>query len=137
MRNIDACLYVRPGDRVTLTPRQWRDAAENRRTRPHCSAVGSRLRDECHPARGSGVQADGLALAASLRGWWRRARAQGQRQGRARLQRHRAKEFIRFLKTIDRAVAKHLDVHAICDNYKTHKTREVQAWLAKHPRFKL
>jgi transposase len=53
------------------------------------------------------------------------------------LPRHRAKEFIRFLKTIDRAVAKHLDVHAICDNYKTHKTKEVQAWLAKHPRFKL
>jgi DDE superfamily endonuclease len=30
-----------------------------------------------------------------------------------------------------------LDVHAICDNYRTHKTKEVQAWLAKHPRFKL
>lgn len=28
-------------------------------------------------------------------------------------------------------------MHAICDNYKTHKTKEVQAWLAKHPRFKL
>ena len=47
------------------------------------------------------------------------------------LPRHRAKEFIRFLKKINRAVAKHLDVHAICDNYKTHKTKEVQAWLAK------
>jgi transposase len=53
------------------------------------------------------------------------------------LPRHRAKEFIRFLKKIDRTVAKHLDVHAICDNYKTHKTKKVQAWLAKHPRFKL
>ena len=53
------------------------------------------------------------------------------------LPRYRAKEFIRFLKKINRAVAKHLDVHAICDNYKTHKTKEVQAWLAKHPRFKL
>ena len=53
------------------------------------------------------------------------------------LPRHRAKEFIRFLKKIDRMVAKHLDVHAICDNYGTHKTPEVQAWLAKHPRFKL
>ena len=39
------------------------------------------------------------------------------------LPRHRAKEFIRFLKKINRAVAKHLDVHAICDNYKTHKTK--------------
>ena len=53
------------------------------------------------------------------------------------LPRHRAKEFIRFLRKIDRAVAKHLDVHAICDNYQTHKTKEVQAWLAKHPRFKM
>jgi len=53
------------------------------------------------------------------------------------LPRHRAKEFIRFLKKIDRVVAKHLDVHAICDNYGTHKTKAVQAWLAKHPRFKL
>ena len=34
------------------------------------------------------------------------------------LPRHRAKEFLRFLKTIDRTVPKHLDVHAICDNYK-------------------
>ena len=53
------------------------------------------------------------------------------------LPRHRAKEFLRFLKKIDRSVAKHLDVHAICDNYRTHKTKEVQAWLARHPRFKL
>ncbi len=53
------------------------------------------------------------------------------------LPRHRAKEFIRFLKKIDRIVAKHLDLHLVVDNYKTHKTKEVQAWLAKHPRFKL
>ena len=51
--------------------------------------------------------------------------------------RHRAKEFIRFLKKIDRVVVKSLDLHLILDNYKTHKTKEVQAWLAKHPRFKL
>ena len=50
---------------------------------------------------------------------------------------HRAKEFIRFLKKIDRIVAKHLQIHAICDNYSTHKTPAVKAWLAKHPRFKL
>ena len=53
------------------------------------------------------------------------------------LPKHRAKEFIRFLKKIDQIVAKPLDVHAICDNYGTHKTKEVQAWLVKHPRFKL
>jgi len=53
------------------------------------------------------------------------------------LPRHRAKEFIRFLKKIERVVAKHLDIHAICDNYSTHKTPQVRAWLDKHPRFKL
>jgi transposase len=36
--------------------------------------------------------------------------------------RHRAKEFIRFLKKIDRTVQKHLDLHLIMDNYSTHKT---------------
>ena len=53
------------------------------------------------------------------------------------LPRHRAKEFIRFLKKIDRVVAKHLDLHLIVDNYSTHKTKEVRAWLARHRRFKL
>ena len=51
--------------------------------------------------------------------------------------RHRAKEFVRFLKQIDRCALKHLDVHLVLDNYATHKTPEVKAWLAKHPRFKL
>jgi len=53
------------------------------------------------------------------------------------LPKHRAKEFIRFLKKIDASVDKHLAIHAICDNYSTHKTPEVKAWLAKHPRFTL
>jgi transposase len=53
------------------------------------------------------------------------------------LPRHRSKEFIRFLKKIDGIVAAHLDLHLIVDNYTTHKTKAVQAWLKKHPRFKL
>jgi transposase len=51
--------------------------------------------------------------------------------------RHRAKEFIAFLRRIDRCTAKHLDLHIILDNYATHKTPEVKAWLKRHPRFKL
>jgi transposase len=51
--------------------------------------------------------------------------------------RHRRKEFIRFLKRIDRTVKKGLAIHLVLDNYGTHKTAEVKAWLAKHPRFKL
>ena len=51
--------------------------------------------------------------------------------------RHRAKEFLTFLRRIDRAVKKPRDIHVVLDNYATHKTPEVRAWLEKHPRFKL
>ncbi len=51
--------------------------------------------------------------------------------------RHRAREFLTFLRRIDRAVKKPRDIHLVLDNYATHKTPEVQAWLEKHPRFKL
>jgi len=49
--------------------------------------------------------------------------------------RHRAVEFKRFLVKIDSQVPDHLDVHLVCDNYGTHKTPAINAWLAKHPRF--
>jgi transposase len=48
---------------------------------------------------------------------------------------HRATEFKKFLTIIDKAVPADLDVHVICDNYGTHKTPAIKAWLAKHPRF--
>jgi transposase len=51
--------------------------------------------------------------------------------------RHRAKEFIRFLKRIDRCVQTDLDIHLVLDNYGTHKTPAVKRWLAKHDRFHL
>lgn len=49
--------------------------------------------------------------------------------------RHRAKEFLDFLRQIDRSTPKELDLHLILDNSSTHKTPEVQTWLADHPRF--
>jgi hypothetical protein len=51
--------------------------------------------------------------------------------------RHRSQEFLRFLKLIDKAVPKDLDLHLVLDNYATHKTPAVKDWLLKHPRFKL
>ncbi len=42
-------------------------------------------------------------------------------------QRHRAKEFIAFLKQIDRCVRKALGIHVVLDNSSTHKTAEVKA----------
>lgn len=49
--------------------------------------------------------------------------------------RHRSSEFKKFLTAIDKAVPADLDVHLVADNYGTHKTPEIQAWLARRPRF--
>ena len=49
--------------------------------------------------------------------------------------RHRSREFLRFLETIDHTVAADLDIHLILDNYGTHKTAQVRRWFARHPRF--
>ena len=51
--------------------------------------------------------------------------------------RHRHQEFLRFLKLIDAAVPKDLDLHLVLDNYATHKTPAIKEWLLKHPRFHL
>src|SRR6266566_5444557 len=51
--------------------------------------------------------------------------------------RHRSQELLRFLKLIDGAVPKDLDLHLVLDNYATHKTPEIQKWLLRHPRFRL
>jgi transposase len=50
---------------------------------------------------------------------------------------HRATEFKKFLTTIDKTVPAGLDIHVVCDNYGTHKTPAVKAWLARHPRIHL
>ncbi len=49
--------------------------------------------------------------------------------------RHRSKEFLAFLRTVDANVPAQLDVHLILDNYGTHKTPSVKAWLTRHSRF--
>jgi transposase len=50
---------------------------------------------------------------------------------------HRHQEFLAFLRTIDRQTPAELAVHLILDNYATHKTPAVRAWLLAHPRFHL
>ena len=54
-----------------------------------------------------------------------------------RYRRHRRQEFPRFLKRIDTAVPKYLDLHLVVDNYATHKTPAIKDWLLRHPRFHL
>jgi len=47
--------------------------------------------------------------------------------------RHTAADFLRFLKLLSRRYPRQ-DLHVILDNSSTHKTPEIQAWLAAHPR---
>ena len=49
--------------------------------------------------------------------------------------RHRHQEFIRFHNTVEAAVPKDKQVHAILDNYAAHKHPKVRAWLDRHPRW--
>jgi transposase len=51
------------------------------------------------------------------------------------MQHHRHQEFIRFLNAIEAAVPAGKLVHAIADNYATHKHPKVRAWLQRHPRW--
>ena len=48
--------------------------------------------------------------------------------------RHRSKEFLAFLKQIDRSTPKGLDLHIILDNLSAHKTKEVMNWLESNRR---
>ena len=49
--------------------------------------------------------------------------------------RHRAVEFLDFLKQIDANVPAGLDIHIIMDNYSTHKTAAVKSWLVRRPHY--
>ena len=49
--------------------------------------------------------------------------------------RRRAAEFLAFLKEIEAAAPEGLDVHLVMDNYATHKTEKVRAWLARRRRW--
>jgi transposase len=48
---------------------------------------------------------------------------------------HTHKEFIKFLNAVERAVRPGRIIHAIADNYATHKHPKVTQWLADHPRW--
>ena len=49
--------------------------------------------------------------------------------------RHRSREFLSFLRTIEANVEPELDVHLVMDNYGTHKTATIRNWFACHPWF--
>ena len=48
---------------------------------------------------------------------------------------HRHQEFVRFLNAVERAVPAGKLIHAIAENYATHKHPKVRSWLERHPRW--
>jgi transposase len=51
------------------------------------------------------------------------------------MQRHTHQELIRFLNAVEREVSAGKIIHAILDNYATHKHPKVRDWLVRHPRW--
>lgn len=49
--------------------------------------------------------------------------------------RHRHQEFLKFLRRINREFPGKMPLHLVMDNYGTHGTPEVKAWLKRNPRF--
>ncbi len=49
--------------------------------------------------------------------------------------RHRAAEFLDFLKQVDAQIPDGIDVHIIVDNYATHKNAVIKNWLAQRPHY--
>ncbi len=47
--------------------------------------------------------------------------------------RHRSREVLKFLRTLETQVPDELDIHLMMDNYATHKTSAVQPWLDGTP----
>jgi transposase len=51
--------------------------------------------------------------------------------------RHRAADFVAFLREIDTRVDPALEVHVVLDNLSGHRAPVVHRWLLRHPRFHL
>ncbi len=51
--------------------------------------------------------------------------------------RHRHREFLSFLRKLDREFTQSLASHLVLDNSSTHSEARVRSWLDAHPRFQL
>jgi transposase len=49
--------------------------------------------------------------------------------------RHRAREFRRFLGTVEASVPGDLDIHVVMDNASSHRTELIRDWFARRPRW--
>ena len=121
-----ACMSIRPTRAVVLSVDEKSQIQALDRTQPGLPMKKGRAGTMTHDYKRHGTTTLFAALDT------RTGRIIGECQPR-----HRAKEFIRFLRRIHCSVRKTLDIHLVLDNYGTHKTPEVKTWLARHPRFHL
>jgi len=115
-------LYLNPPDNAAVLCLDEKTQIQAlTRTQPLLPLQPGRSARQTHDYRRNGI----TNLFASLE------LARGRVVGECRPQ-HTAADFLAFLKKIARGYAG--DLHVILDNSSTHKTPEVQAWLARHSR---
>lgn len=122
----DICgLYLNPPDRaIVLCVDEKSQIQALNRTQPLLPMTPFHVESRTHEYERNGTTTLFAALDAST----------GKVIGKC-FPRHRAKEFLAFLKLVNDEVPSNLDVHVILDNYATHKTPTIQRWLVKNPRF--
>jgi transposase len=118
-------LYVHPPERaVVLSVDEKSQVQALNRSQPLLPMIPGRPEQQTHTYVRNGTTSLFAALDV----------ATGKVIGQCR-RRHRAEEFRKFLIQIDENVPRHLDVHVIIDNLRTHKTPAVTRWFARNPRF--
>jgi len=114
--------------RMTALVRRWETSGESKAAflrRHGASLTTFEYRNSWQPWQ-TAVEADLLFAALDV--------ATGKVIGECH-RRHRSREFLHFLDSIDHTVSADLDIHLILDNYGTQKTAQVRRWFARHPRF--
>jgi hypothetical protein len=120
-------LYTRPlrHDEVVLCV----DEMTNRQPRPRKSQTLATKKDRPTRVEHEYGRCGALSLFAAFD--TRTGKVYGHTAGRKR-----QVEFIEFLEQLDREIPASVQtVHIVLDNLRMHKGKQVQAWLAKHPRF--
>lgn len=117
-------LYLDPPDNaMVLSVDEKTQIQALDRTQPMLPLAAGRIEGWTHDYRRHGVTS--LYAAFDV--------ATGEVIGRV-TKRHRAREFLAFLRQIVASTDPTLELHIILDNSSTHKTPAVQAWLEKNPR---
>ncbi|HVL52796.1 MAG TPA: IS630 family transposase [Vitreimonas sp.] len=117
-------LYLAPPERaIVLSVDEKTQIQALDRTQPMLQLRPGQIERHTHDYKRNGT----LSLFAALEV------ATGQVTGQTR-ERHTGDDFLAFLRLLARTYRTG-EVHVILDNVSTHKTPDVQAWLAKHQRF--